>query len=243
MKKLASSVLFLCLASAPAGAHVELISPLRRHADKYIVKSPPCGLGGAGDVRGSRITTFRPGQTIPVRFHEYIGHPGHYRIAFSMDGTTWPSLPTGPNDLARRPNELTDPIPDREGTEMYEVQVTLPNVECDRCALRLVQVMTDKQGNGWGNDEFYYQCADLVLRADATADMASPLDLQAPPLDMTTPDLTTPPADLSSEPLSPEPMRPQGCACSVGAGAGPSGLGTAVGLLVLAATLLRRRRQ
>lgn len=242
MRKLACTVLLLCLAAAPAGAHVELISPLRRHADKYIVKNPPCGLGGPNDVRGTRITTFRPGQTIPVRFHEYIGHPGHYRIAFSMDGTTWPSLPTGPNDLARRPNELTDPIPDKEGTEMYEVQVTLPNVECDRCALRLVQVMTDKQGNGWGNDEFYYQCADLVLRADATADLSSPQDLQTPPPDMATLDLTAPPVDLSPEPPSASPMMPQGCACSVGASAGPSGPGMAVGLL-LAATLLRRRRR
>ena len=50
----------------------------------------------------------------------------------------------------------------------YE-QVTLPDVECERCTLQLIQVMTDKAPYGDGND-LYYQCADLALRADAPAE-------------------------------------------------------------------------
>jgi hypothetical protein len=65
---------------------------------------------------------------------------------------------------------LLDGIEDDPPTyPLYSVSITLPDVECDNCTLQLIQVMYDKVSNGFGNDDIYYQCADLVLRRGDTA--------------------------------------------------------------------------
>lgn len=154
----------LLLAAWPAAAHVRLVAPISRYGDE--MKFGPCGrLGGA---RTLSPTTFTPGQVITVTFDEFINHPGYYRVAFDPDGhddlappsydagsLAW-SSPAGVQLLADR-------IPDAAvGLTHGEVVVTLPEVECDRCTLQLIQVMTDKPPFD-GGDDFYYQCADLVL--------------------------------------------------------------------------------
>jgi hypothetical protein len=58
---------------------------------------------------------------------------------------------------------LADRIPDAAvGLTRGAVTVTLPDLECAACTLQLIQVMTDKPPYD-GLDDFYYQCADLVL--------------------------------------------------------------------------------
>jgi hypothetical protein len=73
------------------------------------------------------------------------------------------------DDTSGGPTVLVDGIPDRAGGGTDEQEVTLHDVECERCTLQLIQMMTDKPPDGDGNDR-YFQCADLALRAGAPAE-------------------------------------------------------------------------
>ncbi len=142
----------------PAAAHLELLEPPPRHANA--LKTGPCGSGE--DVRGREYTRFEPGQTITIRWDEYIDHPGWYRVSFDPDGADDFVDPASPDDFDNNPSILLDNIVDREGGGEYEVEVTLPDLTCERCTLQVIQVMLDKPPYGDG-DDLYYQCADLVL--------------------------------------------------------------------------------
>jgi hypothetical protein len=154
---LAASLLLLAL---PARAHVRLVSPVSRYGDE--MKSGPCGRFGG--VRTDLVTTVRPGQSIEVVFDEIIDHPGYYRIAFDPigDGDLAPPVWNG-TSWVNAPNVmvLADHLPDTVLTH-GDVSVQLPDVECDACTLQLIEVMTDKPPFD-GVDDFYFQCADLVL--------------------------------------------------------------------------------
>jgi hypothetical protein len=124
-----------------------------------------------------------PGQTITVRWRETINHPAHYRIAFDDDGSDDFSYPSGPSDFTNNGTVLLDNIDDANGGD-YSAEVTLPDITCENCTLQLIQVMYDKQGNGWGNDDLYFQCADLALRFPPDGgwpDAGAPLPDAGPP--------------------------------------------------------------
>jgi hypothetical protein len=138
---------------------VRLDSPPPRYAETAL-KEAPCGTvaNAPGDVR----TTFESGQTIVVEWTETIDHPGWFRIAFDVDGDDGFLDPRYEGDAYNTPEVLLDEIMDGPGGP-YSAQITLPEVVCDTCTLQLLQIMTDKTANGWGNDEVYHQCADLRL--------------------------------------------------------------------------------
>lgn len=194
------------LGAGPAAAHIALMDPPPR---TDALKVGPCGAGGS--VRGTTVTTLQPGATITVKWEETVDHPGHFRIAFDEDGDDLFVDPAGFEDVSGGPGVLVDGIADRSGGGIYTQEITLPDVECDSCTLQVIQVMSDKPPYGDGND-MYYQCADLVLSADA----------EPSPAPVTTAD--DPPADDPEE----------GCSCR-----GSSG---AAGLLVLPFAWRRRRR-
>ena len=159
-------------ASSVASAHVRLTSPTPRYASPTgmdtgaNIKDGPCGrMNDSRTTDMSRVTVFEPGATIMVQFNETIDHPGHYRIAFDDDGQDAFVTPlmrsqvqTGPTFTAP---VLLDSIMDKQGG-MYTAMVTLPNVECERCTLQLIQVMTTQAT--WMADDIYYTCADIALR-------------------------------------------------------------------------------
>lgn len=147
-----------------ANAHITLMSPKPRNADQ---KDGPCGL--AGDKRGTTVSTFKSGETITVQWKETVSHTGHFRISFDDNGQDGFVDPKSYTDLKTSPTVLVDDIKDKTGTQVYTQQVTLPDVECDRCTLQVIQVMTDKPPYGDGND-IYYQCADLTLSKAGTAE-------------------------------------------------------------------------
>ena len=154
----------LALSAGKDDAHTELHDPAPRPGQ---LKAGPCG-AGAGDLRGDIVSTFAPGATITVRWRETVPHPGYYRISFDPDGQDAFFDPPVPGETSDDPTILVDNISDKQGTDTYEQQVTLPDAPCDRCTLQLVQVMTDKSPYGDGND-LDYQCADLVLSEDPPA--------------------------------------------------------------------------
>lgn len=161
----------LWLASPPGRAHISLEAPVSRYyqtsarqADQTKQKSGPCG--NSNDSRtanASLITRFRPGETIVVSWRETVQHPGHFRIAFDNDGQDF-SLPgeESPAGVVI----LADDIADKSGSNgvSYSQEVTLPEIECDRCTLQLIQVMTTAEPPYRASD-LYFNCADLILAA------------------------------------------------------------------------------
>ena len=140
-----------------------------------MLKEGPCGV--AGGARSTTVTELASGSAVTVVFDEYVDHPGHFRIAFDTDGddafadpvclagctTRQPDF-----ELYGDPSILLDDIADTRGGES-RVTVSLPDVECDRCTLQVIQVMTDKPPYTSPGNDIYYQCADLALRRAAPA--------------------------------------------------------------------------
>jgi hypothetical protein len=177
------------LLSSTAFAHIELQEPLNRYSDIKAGdnKSCPCGSGTTNrsckkpeelsdpDRSEDRITTFAPGDTITVRFDEYVGHSGRYRIAFDPDGA----------DLDHFNENILLDEPDPGGNvgnmgqgSMWEFDVTLPNMTCDNCTLQLIQVMdgntVDPVLNPVDRGGTYFQCADIRLVAGTPAGGIAP---------------------------------------------------------------------
>lgn len=153
----------LALLAGPAHAHINLLSPTPRTTS---LKSGPCG-AGPNDPRGPTVATFKPGETIMVTFNEFVDHPGHYRVAFDDDGQDIFVDPKSFDDVGGGPGVLIDGIADKQGGD-YQVEVELPDIECDNCVLQVIQVMTDKPPYGDGND-MYYQCADIALKGEVAS--------------------------------------------------------------------------
>lgn len=168
-------VAFGWLLAAPAGAHLDVLDPPSRHG-RAALKEPPCGM-----LDGSRSATplvLAPGARLRLRWEEFVDHPSHYRVAFDDDGDDDFVDPATIDERFSNDTVLLDGIEDRAGGGFYEVDVTLPDIECTLCTLQVVQVMYDKPPYGDGND-LYYQCVDLVLErggVDAGAVDASATD-------------------------------------------------------------------
>ena len=162
----------LILLSAPdAAAHIDLVQPPPREVGSSRepnsdLKQGPCGQVVSG--RTSTVSVFAPGESIEVTWAETINHRSYYRVAFDRDGDD--AFPTfaGPGRGAQGidPRGLC-PV-DGQVVLAYELEdgargthtlrVTLPDVECERCTLQVVQYMFDT------NNPYYFQCADLALR-------------------------------------------------------------------------------
>lgn len=158
------------LFAVPAFAHLDLQSPTSRYG-RNALKEGPCGLPGG--QRTTKVTELVAGAPLEVVWDEYVNHPGHFRISFDIDGDddfADPLCLSGCNtrspQIARYSNAavLLDGIADTPSGGIGRVTVTLPDVECDRCTLQVIQVMYDKPPYELGGDDIYYQCADLVLR-------------------------------------------------------------------------------
>lgn len=170
--RIAVVTMFALFADVPvASAHLGLMDPVSRYG-MLTLKDPPCGR--TGGLRGENIYTFSPGETIEIRWNEYIDHPGHYRVSFDDDGDDAFTNPRCIMNCTSRSDPptvfefdsalpvLLDNIPDMVGGD-YAVSVTLPNVECDNCTIQVIQVMTDKRPITFPGDDLYYQCIDVVL--------------------------------------------------------------------------------
>lgn len=180
----AASALTIFAVSTPVSAHLGLEDPPSRYG-RTVLKSGPCGMGDG--ERSDNVTTFAPGETITVQWDEYVNHPGHFRISFDEDGqddfVDPPCLSecdNGNMEIETYSNDavLLDAIEDKDGG-IYQVDVTLPNVQCDNCTLQVIQVMTDKPPYTLGGNDLYYQCADLVLEGDLAPDMGGGADMGA----------------------------------------------------------------
>jgi len=151
----------VALSPVEARAHLGLDSPTSRYGPD-VLKTGPCGV--AGGERTGNVTHYEPGETIEVRWEEYIDHPGHYRIAFDDEGDDDFVDPATMMEFDSNHTVLRDGIMDKgQGDRDYVETVTLPNLTCDNCTLQVIQVMYDKPPYETPGNDIYYQCADLVL--------------------------------------------------------------------------------
>ena len=170
-------LLLVCPVSA--AAHIHLTTPQSR-TDMLTgdQKEEHCGV--ATQTRTTRVTTYKPGETIMVSWMETINHTGWFRIAFQPAGQVFeiPPASNGPDGTGAASNYPTEDLTgmtdaptasiilaDRiaDGTLMKEV--TLPNMECSNCTLQFIQVMTDKPPYtaDAASDDIYFNCADITL--------------------------------------------------------------------------------
>jgi hypothetical protein len=151
----------LATITTSADAHIRLDAPAPRFAFSNAgQKTGPCG---AGTATGT-ITEVQAGSTLTVQWTETINHPGHYRISLDPDGGDDGLVnPASETDFYTNDNVLLDQIADKAGGA-YSADITIPDTNCDKCTLQLMQVMTDKLPWGPQNgDDLYYWCADIRI--------------------------------------------------------------------------------
>lgn len=178
----------LTLASS-ASAHFQLKAPLPSTAGDMDGKgAAPCG----PDASSAVITPVMGGSQIAITVNETVFHPGHYRVALSIDSRDEidPSKPGGLKEPVVK-NAQGMPITsgnsvsaDIQNPPVFPVladgvfthttdsptdftqMITLPNVTCDKCTLQVIEFMAEHSP-----PYFYRHCADLKI----TADPAKPL--------------------------------------------------------------------
>ncbi len=183
------------LAPTASAEHFRLLEPT-----SWLVESPRGDPQKAGPCGGSNSDWGEPtyvvnqavgGETLTIRVEETIYHPGHYRVALAVNSPT--ELPPDPEtttrDSERGPWSVSAAIQDSpqppvladglfehyerpaEGMNLFETDVRLPNINCEKCTLQVVQWMAEHAFNNPGGYT-YHHCADMQI----TADPAQPLD-------------------------------------------------------------------
>ncbi|HEY8132704.1 MAG TPA: SCE4755 family polysaccharide monooxygenase-like protein [Thermoanaerobaculia bacterium] len=136
---------------------------------------PPCGEGIASNV----VTKVQGGSPLTIRLLEFVPHPGHYRIALSLNSRA--ELPPDP-DVVVNANGLSVsaaiqnppkfPIladglfahTDASSVRAWQAEVMLPNIDCAKCTLQVIEFMAE-HGPNIGGGYFYHHCADLQITA------------------------------------------------------------------------------
>jgi len=185
----------VALAAQVAWAHFKLLEPA-----SWIVesdrgdpqKSGPCGGSNTDWGKPSYIISKAVGgQKLHIKVQETVYHPGHYRVALAVNSPT--ELPPDPQvttrDSDRGPWSVSAAIPNPTpipvladglfvhstrpaGTmEPWETDVLLPNINCKKCTLQIVQFMAEHAFNNPGGYT-YHHCAEIQI----TADQSKPLD-------------------------------------------------------------------
>ena len=129
------------------------------------------------------------GDTIHIKIKETIYHPGFYRVALAVKDRA--ELPKDPDAITRQgtrgPISVSGRIESNPQLPVladglflhhaapakdtfWEADVKLPNINCDKCTLQIIQLMTEQSKAPYDPsaedaDDIYYQCIDLRLQA------------------------------------------------------------------------------
>jgi hypothetical protein len=176
-------------------AHFKLLEPA-----SWLIESDRGDPQKAGPCGGSNTDWGKPsyivskavgGQKLHLKLQETVYHPGHYRVALAVNSPT--ELPLDPQvttvDSERGPRSVSAVIQDPPQIPVladglfvhatrptnppppFEADVLLPNINCKKCTLQVVQFMAEHAFNNPGGYS-YHHCADLQI----TADPSKPLD-------------------------------------------------------------------
>jgi len=195
MKNLLSSLLVLIsvgTATPLASAHFKLLAPtptLIQDDRGNPQKLGPCG--GTTADKGSptnAVNNVKGGQKLHIKIEETVYHPGHYRVALAVNSPSQlpadPEVVTRTSDrgpwsvsaaIAKSPQKpvLADGlfVHMERPSAAWETDVDIPNINCEKCTLQIVQFMAEHGYNPDGG-YFYHHCADLKI----TADPGKPID-------------------------------------------------------------------
>jgi MYXO-CTERM domain-containing protein len=172
----------IVLVPSLADAHFTLVTPESARTQDAV--GSPQKLGPCGDESGGmdtgKVTAYQAGATIDVTIDEKIFHPGHYRVALSVnDRSELPAEPpvtAGSTACGSVPIAATPAVPVlADGVLEHKaafsgpqtMKVTLPsNVTCAHCTLQVIEFMSDHGLNIPGGC-FYHHCADISIQASA----------------------------------------------------------------------------
>ncbi len=166
--------------------------------------------GNNDDILTGVVTEVTGGSKLHLKVQETIFHSGHYRVALAVNSrrelpadptavekyterglySVWgviqspPQIPVLADGLFRHYPEGDQRASFRPETPMdpWEADISIPNINCEKCTLQVIQFMADHVYNRHGGYS-YHQCADLKI----TADPSKPID-EGWPTDMTTND-------------------------------------------------------
>ena len=175
-----------------ADAHFKLLEPESWLVENNLgdpQKLGPCGgtTPNAG-MPSNVVGKAKGGQKLHIKLQETVFHPGHYRIALAVNSRA--ELPPDPTattrDSDKGPWSVSAPIMNpvkaplladglwphtSKMADPWETDVTLPNINCEKCTLQITQFMAEHGYNKDGGYT-YHHCADLQI----TADPAKPID-------------------------------------------------------------------
>ena len=189
----------VCL-SVAVDAHFVLISPAASLVQNRLgdpQKTAPCGGVSANAGRGTpanpgvpsgAVTAVTGGTMLPLLVQETIFHPGHYRVALARTMAQLPPDPvvtTAETDRGTRSQSAAIQNPPvapvlldgifahtERPTQNFEAGIPIPNINCQRCVLQVIEFMADHPGIATDGGHSYHHCAIL----DITADPAKPID-------------------------------------------------------------------
>ena len=188
----AVSILLAGLAPAFADAHFKLLEPASWVEENKLgdpQKLGPCGgtSANAGTPTGI-VGAAVGGSKLHIKLQETIYHPGFYRVALAVKSRE--ELPADPVAVTRETEKgpwstsaAIQSAPQRpvladglflhkaRPADVFETDVQLPNITCEKCTLQIVQFMEEHGFNKDGGYT-YHHCADLKV----TADPAKPID-------------------------------------------------------------------
>jgi hypothetical protein len=194
-----SAIVAVFLGTAPlfADGHFKLVEPASRLVEDQRgdpQKLGPCGgtSANAGTPTGV-VNQAAGGSKLHIKIQETIYHPGFYRVSLAVKSID--ELPADPvavtRDTEKGPWSISGAIQSNPqmpvladglfshrtrpaaGTQLppWETDVTLPNINCEKCTLQIEQFMEDHGYNKDGGYT-YHHCADIKI----TADPARPVD-------------------------------------------------------------------
>ena len=157
--------------------------------------------GENGELLTGAITEVTGGSDLHLKIQETIYHSGHYRVALSVNSrnelpadpfafekytdrglySVWGTIQSPPQ-IPVIADGLFIHYPDPEKGERasfrpetpmapWEADIPIPNINCDKCTLQVIQFMADHRYNQPGGYS-YHHCADLKI----TADSSKPID-------------------------------------------------------------------
>ena len=193
-KRAVLSAFVLAVVPAVTHAHFKLLEPaswLLEDDRGDPQKAGPCGGTNTDYGKPSyAVTQAVGGSKLHLKVAETIYHPGHYRVALAVNSHQ--ELPLDPDtttrDSERGPWSVSAAIqnPPRipvladglfvhdtkpAGTlPPWETDVQLPNINCRKCTLQVVQFMAEHAFNNPGGFT-YHHCAALQITADSKKPM------------------------------------------------------------------------
>jgi hypothetical protein len=191
---LTSTIALLGLCGTAEAHFILMMPPQVNTADASQGKgSPPCG---PDTGMAATPTTAQGGHPLMIKLNETVPHDGFYRVALAISSRT--EIPVdnvvyNAAGMVLPPSGATKGTSDHADFEMTPVfpvladhlfvhvgtgamtfmgSVMLPNVNCDRCILQVIEFMHPHGFNtsvpGPGGGYFYHHCAELKITADPT---------------------------------------------------------------------------